>query len=137
MATEKISTGKVDEAAPLAANEGSPFIADIDPSKIRVFTGTIAGTPEYLLGGFAGSSSGNPYSIGGEGTLDKEATDAARAAYVDPAQVRSLLTPQLGDISIKSQEVDWTTTPPTVKVVLRVKNSTGREVVGLKGLRST
>ena len=133
MATDKISTGKVDEAAPLAANEGSPFIADIDPSKIRIFTGTVTGTPGYILGGFSGSSSGDPYTVSGVGEFDAAAT---AAAAINPLHEISALTPQLGDISIKSQEVDWTTTPPTVKVVLRVKNSTGKDVISLKGLRS-
>lgn len=133
MATNKVSTGKIDKAAPLAANEGSPYLEDIDQSGIRFFNGNLSGTPQYLLGGFAGSSAGDPYSFSGEGVFDPEAT---AAAATDPSKLTSLLIPQLGDISIKSQEVDWTTTPPTVKVVLRVKNSTGKDVIGLKGLRS-
>lgn len=136
MTLNKVSTGKIDKAAPLAANEGSPYLADIDPLGLRVFTGTVNDSPQYLLGGFSSSSAGNPYSIGGEGQLDEAATAASLSAYVDPVRISSSLTPQLGDISIKSQEVDWTTTPPTVKVVLKVKNSTGRDVIGLKGLRS-
>jgi hypothetical protein len=46
-------------------------------------------------------------------------------------QALSLLTPQLGDIKIVSQTVNYSTTPPTVDVVIKVKNSTNNIVKGI------
>ena len=43
------------------------------------------------------------------------------------------LIPKLEDITIKSMVLDYSTNPVSVKLVLRIKNSTGYPVVGIAG----
>lgn len=139
MIAPKISTGKIDKAAPLAAYEGATVLLDADPLGIRVFTsGTQNVAGAYLVAG--GTTTSDPlaiYKVAGSLDDDKKAEVEALNANTRELynEIASLL-PQLSDMSIKSQEIDYTTTPPTVKVVVRIKNSTGKEVIGLKGLVS-
>ena len=139
MVAAKISTGKIDKAAPLAAFEGATVLYDADPLGIRVFSGDMQNLTQYSLG-VSGTTTSDPlamYAV--SGALDdakKKEVEALNANTRELYNEIAGLLPQLSDMSIKSQEIDYTTNPPTVKVVIRVKNSTGKDVISLKGLVS-
>ena len=121
---EKISSGKIDSASPLYAFEGSGIISEIDPSILRIVRGATINAPYYLVGG----------ASGGSGNAIPEPEDPSGEDPVTPVVGElAKLFPQPGDISIKSQVIDYTQDPPTVTVTLRVKNSTGYDVVGILG----
>ena len=123
---EKISSGKIDTASPVYAFEGSGIISEIDPAILRIVRGSAISAPAYLIGGASGGFTNDVPN--GENTGDGETVTP-----VDPGTELGKLFPQPGDISIKSQVIDYTQDPPTVTVTLRIKNSTGYDVVGILG----
>ena len=121
MAKIKISSDQVDQSARIIAPPGSPIENDVDPRNLKTLTGrTIFGGSTFAVSGASGGSLGMP-------TADTTTVDDTTLAEI------SNLFPQPGDITIKSQEIDYTTDPISVKVVISVKNSTGANVIGIKG----
>jgi hypothetical protein len=106
---------------PVFVKEGADVLADLDERDVRIVGADKKKTFLNSLGGYSSYSSGN--TSGDVNTFDPGSGVKAREI--------SLLTPQLGDISIVSQTVNYSTTPPTVDVVVKVKNSTNAVVKGI------
>lgn len=114
MVKRKISSNEVDDAAPMVGVTGDPIALTIDPNKIRwgnsiITSGSLFGrTPGLFFGGDdGGSNPGDPGSI-------------------------SKYLPQLSDISIVSETVDYSTMPPTIKLKLKIVNRTGSAISGIR-----
>lgn len=113
----KKSSSQIDQVSYLFGVNTDPKALAIDPSAIRLVSGAIqgiqtgidSGTLQYFSSGF---------TVAGEEVVDETIAN---------------LIPKLEDISIKSMSLDYTTTPVSVKLVLRIKNSTGYPVAGIAG----
>ena len=107
---------------PIFVKQGADVLADIDERDVRIVGADTKKTFLTSLGGYANYTSGNT-----SGVVNKEEAVIVGTDF----QALSLLTPQLGDIKIVSQTVNYSTTPPTVDVVIKVKNSTNNIVKGI------
>ena len=103
---------------PIFVKEGADVLADLDERDVRIVGSDAKKTFLNSLGGYSNYSSGNTSGV----VTD---FDGAKYAEID------ILIPQLGDISIVSQSINYTTMPPTVDVVLKIKNSTKQIVRGI------
>jgi hypothetical protein len=107
---------------PVFVKQGADVLADLDERDVKIVGADTKKTFLTSLGGYTNYTSGNT-----AGTVSGEQT-----TITDPDfQALSLLTPQLGDITIVSQTINYSTTPPTVDVVIKVKNSTNAVVKGI------
>lgn len=118
---EKISSSQIDKNDVLFLLPGDKAIQDADLSIVRPIQGEVIDKFKQLYG----------YST----IFGNQDTDVI---YIPPEEPEvpgeiAALLPQLGDITIKSQTVNYNTNPPTVTVVLKIKNSTGKTIVGMKG----
>jgi len=107
---------------PIFVKQGADVLADLDERDVRVVGADTKKTFLTSLGGYANYTSGNT-----SGTVSAEKAVLVATDF----EALSTLTPQLGDISIASQTVNYSTTPPTVDVVIKVKNSTNNVVKGI------
>jgi hypothetical protein len=103
---------------PVFVKQGADVLADLDERDVVIVGADTKKTFLTNLGGYSNYTSGN--------------TSGAVAAF-DGGDFGALniLIPQLGDISIVSQSINYTTMPPTVDVVLKIKNSTNQIVKGI------
>lgn len=118
---EKISSSQIDKNDSLFLLPGDKALQDADQNIVRPISGSVLNKFKDLYG--YSSSYGN------------QDTDVVYIPPEDPevpGEIAALL-PQLGDITIKSQTVNYNTNPPTVTVVLKIKNSTGKAIIGMKG----
>ena len=106
---------------PIFVKQGADVLADIDERDVRIVGADTKKTFLTSLGGYSNYTSGNTSGV---------------VEVVDPGvdvklkQV-SLLTPQIGDVTIVSRTINYSTTPPTVDVLIKVKNSTNAVVKGI------
>jgi hypothetical protein len=107
---------------PIFVKQGADVLAEVDDRDVRVVGAETKKTLLTSLGGYANYTSGNT-----SGTVTKEQTPVLESS----SQSTSQLTPQLGDISIVSQTINYATKPPTVDVVVKIKNSTNNIVKGI------
>jgi hypothetical protein len=107
---------------PIFVKQGADVLADVDERDVRIVGADTKKTFLTALGGYSNYTSGNT-----SGVVKVEEPVVTGTDF----QALSLLTPQLGDISIVSQTVNYSTTPPTVDVVIKVKNSTNNIVKGI------
>lgn len=107
---------------PIFVKQGADVLAEVDDRDVRVVGADTKKTFVTALGGYTNYTSGNT-----AGAVTGEQTTIVSPDF----RALSILTPQLGDISIVSQTINYATTPPTVDVVIKVKNSTGAIVKGL------
>lgn len=107
---------------PIFVKQGADVLADVDERDVRVVGADTKKTFLTALGGYSNYTSGNAAGVvSGEQTTE-----------TDPSfQQLSMLIPQLGDMSIVSQTINYATNPPTVDVVIKVKNSTNAIVKGI------
>jgi hypothetical protein len=118
---EKISSSQIDKNDTLFLLPGDKAIQDADQNIVRTIDGKVLDKFKEAYG----------YSS----IYGNQDTDVIYIPPDDPGvggEIAALL-PQLGDISIKSQTVNYNTNPPTVTVVLKIKNSTGKTIIGMKG----
>jgi hypothetical protein len=103
---------------PIFVKQGADVLADLDERDVRIVGADTKKTFLNSLGGYSNYSSGNSSGV---------------VSVFDGADFGELniLMPQLGDISVVSQSINYTTTPPTVDVVLKIKNSTKQVVKGI------
>lgn len=106
---------------PIFVKQGADVLADLDERDVRIVGADTKKTFLTSLGGYSNYTSGST-----SGTV----------GVVDPGvDVRlkevSLLTPQIGDVTIVSRTINYSTTPPTVDVLIKVKNSTNAVVKGI------
>lgn len=114
---KKTSSNQVDQAPTMFGFEGDPKTYGIDPANIRIVTST----KNLIAGGVSSASSIFSTSFVGAG----------EEINVDES-IANLL-PKLEDISIKSMVLDYSTNPVSVKLILKIKNSTGYPVKGISG----
>jgi len=107
---------------PVFVKQGADVLADLDERDVRVVGADTKKTFLTTMGGYTNYTSGNT-----AGAVVVDETPRVETDF----QALSLLTPQLGDISIVSQTINYSTTPPTVDVVIKVKNSTNNIVKGI------
>ncbi|MGA1047699.1 MAG: hypothetical protein ACO3UU_06790 [Minisyncoccia bacterium] len=107
----KISSNEVDRSAPLYANPGDPKSETIDPRELR-YSGLVS-KPKFSFGNLVGS---------GEDEREPEEPEDPISKYI----------PKLSDITIVSETFDYSTTPVTIKLKLKITDSTGQVVTGIK-----
>ena len=106
---------------PVFVKQGADVLADLDERDVVIVGSDTKKTFLTNLGGYSNYTSGNTAGVVEPGS-----------AQTNPELAKiSLLTPQIGDISIVSRTVNYSTTPPTVDVVVKVKNSTNTVVKGI------
>ena len=143
----KISSNQVAKNAPIFLVDGSPELVDLDPSFVRIVSGDLASkyAKAYLNGGDFGGISGDPENTGGNGSSGSSGgssgstytpvltpvADEGNASYTISI---AGFSPDLSDIQIVKQEIDFSVVPPKVNITFRVHNSTGRQVIGLNAL---
>jgi hypothetical protein len=141
----KVSSNQVAKNSPIFLVAGSPELVDLDPSFVRIVGGDLASkyAQAYLHGGDFGGSSGDPDNPtkpedpnNPNGPKDPSWVDKPKADEGDASYTIGLrgLAPDLSDIQILKQEVDFSVVPPKVNITFRVHNSTGRQVIGLNAL---
>lgn len=108
----KISRNEVDRSPSLYANPADPRSYTIDPAELRY--GSIVIRPQFSFGGIVGGNGGEDDPGDGDTNISK---------YL----------PQLGDISIVSEELDYSTSPVTIKLKLKIIDRTGAVITGIKG----
>ena len=106
---------------PVFVKQGADVLADLDERDVVIVGSDTKKTFLTNLGGYSNYTSGNTSGVveTGSGQSNPELAKI------------SLLTPQIGDISIVSRTINYSTTPPTVDVVVKVKNSTNTVVKGI------
>jgi len=107
---------------PVFVKQGADVLADLDERDVRVVGADTKKTFLTSLGGYSEYTSGST-----SGVVKPELAVIVGTDF----QAISLLTPQLGDMKIVSQTVNYSTTPPTVDVVIKIKNSTKNIVKGI------
>lgn len=117
MAKKKISKNQIDKNPPLYGIPGDSKILEIDPAEIRI----------------AGYNIKSSLSLGFNPGQFDDGYDDNGSIFTDPTLAN--LLPKIEDISIYSEEIDYSTTPATVKLTLKIKNSTGYSIKGIKGRR--
>jgi hypothetical protein len=103
---------------PIFVKQGADVLADLDERDVRVVGADTKKTFLTSLGGYSNYTSGNSSGV-------VTGFDGPGSAELN------ILMPQLGDISIVSQSINYSTMPPTVDVVLKIKNSTNQVVNGI------
>lgn len=121
--TKKISSTQIDKNDVLFLLPGDKALKDADLTYVRVIDGSV--TDEFKNQYGYSTAFGDGGGGGGEVVVPPVTPGI-------PSDIANLI-PQLGDISIKSQTINYNTNPPTVTVVLKVKNSTGKTIVGMRG----
>ena len=114
MATDnkKISKNEVDKNPPLFATYGDPRTSTIDPTELR-YSNSV-GRAAFAFGGLGGDFDGS--DDGGD-------DDDSISKYI----------PQLSDISIVSEEFDYSTVPATIKLKLKIVDRTDAVIKGIRG----
>jgi len=107
---------------PVFVKQGADVLADLDERDVRVVGADTKKTFLTSLGGYSNYTSGST-----SGVVKAEEAVLVKGDF----EALSKLTPQLGDMSIVSQTVNYSTTPPTVDVIIKVKNSTDNIVKGI------
>ena len=107
---------------PIFVKQGADVLVDLDERDVKIVGADTKKTFLNSLGGYSSYTSGNT-----SGVVNSDNPPVPVTNF----QALSLLTPQLGDISIVSQTLNYTTTPPTVDVVIKIKNSTNSSVKGI------
>jgi hypothetical protein len=139
MAKQNISTNEVGKNAPIFLVAGSPELVDIDPLFVRVVgsdSSSVYGSYGNVgLGGTSGSTV-TPPGVLPEGTEKPvvkfpEYPDTSKPLFPEFTFKIGYPAPDLSDIEIYKQEIDYSVTPPTVSITFRVRNSTPYPVVGL------
>lgn len=113
----KKSSNQIDQSPVMFGYDTDPKTAGIDQSAIRL----VGGAAQFLTNRL--SSGSVVFSTGF--SVEAEELEAQ-------ASIASLL-PKLEDISIKSMVLDYSTNPVSVKLILRIKNSTGYPIKGISG----
>jgi|LauGreDrversion4_2_1035121.scaffolds.fasta_scaffold459393_1 hypothetical protein len=113
----KKSSNQIDQSPYLFGLDTDAKALSLDKSVIRL----VSGTANNLITGLS-SGSGQFFSTNFTVTGEEETENSI--AY---------LIPKLEDITIKSMVLDYSTNPVSVKLILRVKNSTGYPVAGISG----
>ena len=140
MAKNNISTNEVGKNAPIFLVAGSPELVDIDPLFVRIVgSDQSKAYGSYGGGGGLGGTSGVPGTPPGvvpEGTEDPtkkfpEYPDTSKPLFPEYTFKIGYPAPDLSDIEIYKQEIDYSVTPPTVSITFRVRNSTAYPVIGL------
>lgn len=103
---------------PVFVKQGADVLADLDERDVVIVGSDTKRTILNSLGGYGSYTSGS--TSGAVTTFDGGDFGAL-----------NILIPQLGDISIVSQSINYTTMPPTVDVVIKIKNSTKQIVKGI------
>jgi hypothetical protein len=115
---KKVSSNQVDQSPSMFGFVGDAKSLAIDPASIRL----VAATKGPIVGAL--SSGSTTFSTGFiVGASEETNVDESIAA----------LLPKLEDISIKSMVLDYSTNPVSVKLILKIKNSTGYPVKGISG----
>jgi len=109
---------------PLFVKQGADVLADLDERDVKVVGAETKKTFLTTMGGYSNYTSGNASGVTTETNETGNQVNSKLATI-------SLLTPQIGDISIVSKTINYSTTPPTVDVVVKVKNSTNAIVKGI------
>jgi len=107
---------------PIFVKQGADVLADLDERDLRVVGADTKKTFLTSLGGYSNYTSGSTSGV-------VKPIDVAVVGT--NFQSLSLLVPQLGDISIVSQTINYATKPPTIDVIIKVKNSTNNIVKGI------
>jgi hypothetical protein len=107
---------------PVFVKQGADVLADLDERDVVIVGADTKKTFLTNLGGYSNYTSGNT-----SGVVNPEKAIITGTEF----ESLSLLIPQLGDVKIISQIVNYSTTPPTVDVVIKVKNSTNAIVKGI------
>ena len=103
---------------PVFVKQGADVLADLDERDVRVVGADSKNAFLTSLGGYSNYTSGNT-----SGTVTSfDGRDLGEL---------NILMPQLGDMSVVSQSINYSTTPPTVDVVIKIKNSTKQTVKGI------
>lgn len=113
----KKSSNQIDQSPVMFGYDTDPKAAVIDQSAIRL----VGGTAQFLTSRL--SSGSTVFSTG----FSVEAQEIEANASI------SNLLPKLEDIAIKSMVLDYSTNPVSVKLILRIKNSTGYPIKGISG----
>lgn len=139
MAKDNVSSNEVGKNAPIFLVEGSPELVDIDPLFVRI----VGSDKSKIYGnygslGLGGTSGGNttppgvvPEGPGTPGPKFPEYPDPSKPLFPEFTFKIGYPAPDLSDIEIYKQEIDYSVTPPTVSITFRVRNSTAYPVVGL------
>jgi hypothetical protein len=114
---KKISSNKIDQSPSMFGYSNDPKAYAIDPSAIRL----VGGSTQFLTSRISSGSS--IFSTGFVVEAEESVNDGSLANLI----------PKLEDISIKSMVLDYSTNPVSVKLILRIKNSTGYPVKGISG----
>lgn len=109
---------------PIFVKQGADVQAEVDDRDVRVVGADTKKTFLTALGGYSNYTSGN---ASGTVTKDEVKTQTDGQSF----QSLSSLIPQLGDMSIVSQTINYSTKPPTIDIIMKVKNSTGAIVKGI------
>jgi hypothetical protein len=123
----KVSSNQVSKNAPIFLVAGSPELVDLDPAYVRIVTGDLAS--QYAQAYLSGSNYG-----GGSGGSSGTPTPADNPSTPKGLPKLNNWPPNLSDIEIYKQEIDYTVNPPKVVITFRVYNSTERTVTGLNML---
>jgi hypothetical protein len=113
----KKSSNQIDQSPYLFGLDTDAKALSLDKSVIRL----VSGTPSSLI---TGLSSGSGQFFSTNFVVPAEEVTDNSIAY---------LIPKLEDITIKSMVLDYSTNPVSVKLILRIKNSTGYPVAGISG----
>ena len=108
---------------PIFVKQGADVLADLDERDVKIVGANTKKTFTTNLGGYSNYSGGG----GGSGPVDPVDPPGTGIKFIEI----SLLTPQIGDVSIVSRTINYSTTPPTVDVLVKVKNSTNSIVRGI------
>jgi hypothetical protein len=132
---ENISSNQVSKNAPIFLTPGAYEWADIDPAFARAISASAASKSitSYLSGGDFGGGSGIPNPKNPDGTEIVTIVDSP-IKNPDWKATPLRLAPDLSDIQIYRQDIDYSVTPPRVTVTFRVRNNTGLSVKGLNVL---
>jgi len=107
----KISKNEVDKNPPLYVNYGDPRAATIDPNELSY--ADAVKRRQFLFSQMPGTT---------EPEEPEEPEDPSISKYI----------PQLSDIFIESEEFDYTTTPVTVRLKLKIFDRTDAVIKGIR-----
>lgn len=113
----KKSSNQIDQSPVMFGYQNDPKTYAIDKSAIRI----VGGASDFLV-----SKISSGFGIFSTGFI-VEAEEGSEDGSI------SNLIPKLEDIKIKSMVLDYSTNPVSVKLILRIKNSTGYTVKGISG----
>lgn len=113
----KKSSNQIDQSPYLFGLDTDAKALSVDKSVIRLVSGTTSNLITGLSSG-SGQFFSTNFVVAGEEAVDNSIAH---------------LIPKLEDIMIKSMVLDYSTNPVSVKLILRIKNSTGYPVAGISG----